>query len=319
MRKGLADPRGWFHFHRWLATNKPDIVHAHMPHAAWFARWSRLFAPGCRVVDTIHTSAIGTKGRQIGYRFSDWLADKVTAVSAAAVDAYLSAGMVSNRHILVVPNGIDTHVWRPDPSMRDAIRNKLCMADEFLWMAAGRLQPVKDYSTLLRAFATIREPAWLVIAGTGSLESSLRYLTKELDIANRVHFLGFTTNVCRWMQAADGFVLSSLWEGLPMGLLEAAACGLPAVATDVAGAREIVAHGRSGLLSAPGDKQELAAAMTGLMRMPTVARNAMGDCARQLVSERFDLDRILDRWESLYGELLRDGVAVSRWEQLHGA
>lgn len=317
MRKGLADPRGWFHFHRWLATNKPDIVHAHMPHAAWFARWSHLFAPGSKVVDTIHTSAIGTWGRQFGYRLSDRLADKVTAVSTAAADAYLSAGMVANRHILVVPNGIETWVWRPDRTIRDTIRNNLGLKDEFLWFAVGRLEPVKDYPTLLRAFAVVRRQVRLVIAGTGALELSLRQLAMELGIGDRVHFLGFTTDVCRWMQAADGFVLSSLWEGLPMGLLEAAACALPAVATDVAGTGEIILHERTGLLAAPGDVGGLAAAMTRLMRMPIEVREAMGNCARKSISEQFSMERVLDRWEFLYAELLRERSSAPLWKRFH--
>jgi glycosyltransferase involved in cell wall biosynthesis len=318
MRKGLADPRGWFRFHRWLRTNKPEIVHAHLPHATWFARWSRLFAHGYKVVDTIHTSAIGTRGRQLGYRFSDWLADKVTAVSAGATDAYVSAGMVSGEHITVLPNGVDTQVWRPNASMRDTVRDELGLTDEFLWLAAGRLEQVKDYSTLLRAFAGIREPTRLVIAGAGALESSLRYLAKELDIGNRVHFLGFSGDVRRWMQAADGFVLTSLWEGLPMALLEAAACALPAVGTDVSGTREIIAHERTGVLAAPGDVAGLAGAMSRLMQMPIEKRETMGECARQLVCERYSLERVLDRWESLYTEILQVRAGAPIWKRLYG-
>ncbi len=316
MRKGLADPRGWFHFHRWLATNKPDIVHAHMPHAAWFARWSHLFAPSSKVVDTIHTSAIGTKGRQIGYRLSDWLANRVTAVSAAAVHAYVSAGMVADEHIAVLPNGVDTQVWRPEASMRHAIHSKLNLTDEFLWFAAGRLEPVKDYPTLLRAFAVVRGQARLVIAGTGVLELSLRQLATELAIGDRVHFLGFTPDVCRWMQAADGFVLSSLWEGLPMAVLEAAACALPAVGTDVLGTREVIVHERTGLLAVPGDVEGLAATMARLMEMSPEARHTMGNSAQRLVTERYGLERILGRWESLYEEVLQERSDVPLWSYL---
>jgi glycosyltransferase involved in cell wall biosynthesis len=316
MRKGLADPRGWYRFNRWLGRKRPEIVHAHLPHAVWFARWSRLLAHGCKVVDTIHTSAIGTKGRQIGYRLSDWLTDRATAVSAAAADAYVTAGMVSGEHITVLPNGIDTQEWRPNASMRDPTRHELCMKSEFLWMTAGRLQPVKDYPTLLRAFAAIREPARLVIAGNGPLDSSLRSLTKELDISNRVHFLGFSSNVLRWMQAADGFVLASLWEGLPMSVLEAASCGVPTVCTNVAGTREIIESGHTGFLAAPGDSENLAAAMTRLMRMPVKARETMGKRAQQLVSERYSMERILDRWESLHAELLQERCTAPIWKLL---
>src|ERR1035437_7939965 len=95
MRKGLADPRGWVRFHRWLKEKRPDVVHAHLPHAAWMARWSRLGTPVRVVVDTLHSSSTGTWGRRLGYRWSAWLTDKVTAVSQAVADAHLSAHMVS--------------------------------------------------------------------------------------------------------------------------------------------------------------------------------------------------------------------------------
>jgi glycosyltransferase involved in cell wall biosynthesis len=318
MRKGLADPRGWWRFHRWFSQNKPDIVHAHLPHAAWFVRWSHLWDSGCAVVDTVHTAATGTLGRKAGYRLSDWLADRVTAVSAEAGQAYVAAGTVSRKHVVVLPNGIDTQTWQPDRTIRDVVRDELCLTDEFLWLAAGRLERVKDYPTLFRAFAAIRESAQLVIAGTGTLEPSLRRLANDLGIGKHVHFLGFVTGVRRWMQAADGFVLSSLWEGLPMGLLEAASCGLPAVATDVAGSREVILKDRTGFLATPSDRESLAAAMTRLAHMPKEARYAMGNCARQRVIERYDLERILDRWESLYGEL-RENPALRLWKQLRGA
>jgi glycosyltransferase involved in cell wall biosynthesis len=68
MRKGLADPRGWIRFNRWLKRENPDVVHAHLPHAAWLARWSRLAAPVRAVVDTLHSSSTGSLGRQCGYR-----------------------------------------------------------------------------------------------------------------------------------------------------------------------------------------------------------------------------------------------------------
>jgi glycosyltransferase involved in cell wall biosynthesis len=90
MRKGLADPRGWIRFNRWIRYQSPDVIHAHLPHAAWLARWSRMAAPVRVVVDTLHSSSTGTMGRKLGYRWSGWLADRVTAVSQAAADAHPS-------------------------------------------------------------------------------------------------------------------------------------------------------------------------------------------------------------------------------------
>lgn len=300
MRKGLSDPRGWWALQRWLIRSRPHVVHAHLPHAAWMARWSRLMAPCGAVIDTIHTAGTGTWSRQLGYRWSDWLTDRVTAVSHAAADAYLTSGAVRATHLIVVPNGIDTEHWQASQAMRSDLRRELGLCDEFLWLAAGRLEPVKDYPTLLRAFARLPECARLLIAGSGSQHARLQVLTGQLGIETRVQFLGFEKDVHRWMQGVDGFALSSRWEGLPLALLEAAACGLPTVATDVPGISEAVIHGETGLLAEPHKVEAFAAAMMQWMETPANVRAAMGACARQFVVERYSLPRILDRWEELY-------------------
>ena len=315
MRKGLADPRGWIRFHKWLRRASPDVVHAHLPHAAWLARWSRLAAPVPVLVDSLHSSSTGTLGRRLGYRWSNWIPDRVTAVSQAVADAYLSAAMVTEKKLTVLPNGVDVEAFQPDADARTAVRRELGLGNEYLWFAAGRLETVKDYPTLLRAFAQAGEQARLIIAGSGPLEDDLVRLAAELGLKRRVRFLGFQTDMRRWMQAADGFVLSSLWEGLPMGLLEAAACTLPAVATDVPGSREVIVEGQTGWLTLPGNAGALGAAMTRMMRTPREERRSMGERARQRTTERFGLESVLDRWEALYRDLLnrqaQDGATAS--------
>jgi glycosyltransferase involved in cell wall biosynthesis len=315
MRKGLADPRGWVRFHSWLLRDRPDVVHAHLPHAAWFARWSRLAAPVRVLVDTLHSTATGTPGRRIGFRLSNWLPDKVTAVSHGVAEVHRAAGMVSDDKLVVLPNGVDAGQWRPDETVRNTVRKRLGLENDFLWFAAGRLEPVKDYPTLLRAMVGLPQPSLLVIAGAGPLESELRRLAKELGLERRVRFLGFEPDVRQWMQAADAFVQSSLWEGLPMGLLEAAACALPAVATDVAGTRAALVDGQTGFLAAAASPLALHQAMTRMMQLPQEDRRAIGDQARRHVTERFSLDAVLDSWEALYADLLTRKPAPSRWAQ----
>ncbi len=313
MRKGLADPRGWIRFHGWLRRERPDVVNAHLPHATWFARWSRLAAPIRVQVDTLHSSSTGTLGRRLGYRGSNWLTDKVTAVSIAVAHSHLHARMVTTGKLAVLPNGVDSTVWRPDAEVRAAFRRVLDLKGKFLWFAAGRLDPVKDYTTLLQAMVEVPEAGRLVIAGSGPMEAELRQLSSELGLEGRVQFLGFEPNVRRWMLAADGFVLSSRWEGLPMVILEAGACAVPAVATDVPGTREIIVDGRTGLLVEEGSAQALHEAMTRMMQMPRQERLAMSDRARQFVLSRFSLDAALDRWEALYSELLERTAKPRRW------
>jgi len=314
MRKGLADPRGWLRFHRWLKQEKPGVVHAHLPHAAWMARWSRLATPVRVVVDTLHSSSTGTGVRRMGYRLSDWLSNEVTAVSHAVAAAHLAAEMAAK--ITVIPNGVDMDAWRPDAAARAAVRGELAIENEFLWFAAGRLEPVKDYPTLLAAMAQLPSTARLVIAGTGPLEEQLRGLASQLCLQSRVRFLGFEQDVRRWMQAADGFVLSSRWEGLPMALLEAAACALPAVATDVTGTREVIVHGGTGWLAAQGDPRALAEAMTRLMHTSLDGRKTIGEQARQRAFDSFSLELALTRWEALYSDLLQRNRRPSRRAQM---
>lgn len=312
MRKGLADPRGWWRFQQWLRREQPDVIHAHLPHAAWFARWSRLAAqvftgrtpvvPCPVIIETLHSSAVGGLGRRLGYRLSRWLPDCVTAVSRAAAEAHLRAGMVNPNRLQIVPNGVDVEAFRPDTAVGAAVRAELGVTDEFLWLTVGRLEPVKDYPTLLQAMANVPDRVQLLIAGSGPLESELRDIASRLGLDGRVRFLGFCGDIARWMQASDGFVLASRREGLPMVLLEAAAAGVPSVATDIPGTREAIVDGKTGRLVAPGDPAALAAAMKAMMEISGTERAEMSANARQRAMEQFGIERVLDRWEQLYAE-----------------
>jgi glycosyltransferase involved in cell wall biosynthesis len=132
----------------------------------------------------------------------------------------------------------------------------------------------------------------------------LRDLASSLNLGQRVSFLGFVPEVLPLLQAADGFVLASQWEGLPIALLEASCCGLPAVATSVPGITDVITDSQSGILAKGCDSRDLADAMARLMQKPPAARDSLGESARQAIIERFSLETVLDRWEELYLGLL---------------
>lgn len=312
MRKGLADPRGWLLLLSWLRWNAPDVIHAHLPHAVWMTRLARAISPVRAVVDTVHTQSIGSAFRRFLYRATAPLGDCVTAVSTGVADACISARMTAGRQIAVLPNGVDTHAWQPDPAAGARLRNENNIGSEFLWFAAGRLEPVKNYAALLEAFAGLPQDARLVIAGAGLLETELRDACRRLALDARVRFLGFSSYVQHWMQAADGFVLASRWEGLPMTLLEAGACGLPSVATHVAGSSEVILDGETGFLARSSDQDSLRRAMLRLMQMAPATRCALGMNARQRIVQEYSLDSVLDRWEALYSELLAERTLPAR-------
>jgi glycosyltransferase involved in cell wall biosynthesis len=214
--------------------------------------------------------------------------------------------MITPERVSVLPNGVDVQEWQPDGAARARMRRELGVGDgEFVWFTAGRLERVKDYPTMILAFMGLTDSARLVIAGAGSEEYPLHRLVNALGLQNRIHFLGFQPDILPWMQGADGFVLSSLWEGLPVCLLEAAACEVPCVATSVPGTREVVVDGATGFLTRPDNPASLRKTMTRLMEMQPDSRRAMGQLARERMSELFNLDGVLDHWEILYRDLLK--------------
>ncbi|HWQ52904.1 MAG TPA: glycosyltransferase [Bryobacteraceae bacterium] len=315
MRPGVPDPLALARLFAILVRIRPHLLHSHMFHANVLARLLRLVCPVPVVISTIHSiaeSARGSRGvrlRDLAYRVTDPLADAVTAVSGAVAARHVTAGAVRPGELRVIPNGIDTAVFRPDIARRANIRRDLGVESAFVWLAAGRLMWKKDYPTLLRAFAG-QPGAVLLIAGEGPQEAELRELARGLAVD--VRFLGCRGDVAALMNAADGFVLSSVVEGLPLALLEAAASGLPSVAADAGGVRDVVDDGATGFVVPAGDAAALAAAMSRLAGFSADARTEVSRAARSRAVACFDLSVVAAQWEELYRELLTE-AGVTPW------
>jgi len=287
-----------------LARLKPAIVHAHLFHANLAARLARLLCPIPVVVSTVHSMAETSRrsgaigGRDFLYRLTDALSDATVFVSPACAARHMAGRAVSPRRARVIPNGVDTTRFRPDPSRRAEVRAALGLGGEFAWLAAGRLMWKKNYPLLLDAMARLREGV-LFLAGDGPDAALLRQLAGP-----NVRFLGAREDMPALMNGCDALVLSSSVEGLPMVLLEAAASGLPQVATAVGGVPDAVIHERTGYVVPSGDVQALAAAMRRLAAMAPEARASMGKAARGHAVAHFDLAAVTAEWEELYGRLI---------------
>ena len=148
------------------------------------------------------------------------------------------------------------------------MRRELGIEDgRFLWLIVASLVPQKAHDRLLPAFAHLPDDPVLAIAGEGPASSQLHELAERLGVKSRVRFLGVRPDPEALMNAADGFVLSSRWEGLPLVLMEAAASGLPIVSTDVGGCRELVEDGVTGTLVSANGAWDLVEAMCGFMKV----------------------------------------------------
>jgi glycosyltransferase involved in cell wall biosynthesis len=316
MPRGVPDPRGLLRLVRLVRAWKPDVLHSHMVHANLAARVLRLLAPVPAMIQTIHNIYEGGPLWMAAYRLTNGLADHMTIVSQAAADRFTTEGIVPRELLTVVPNGVDTERFRNVPAgAREALRGSLGLAGEFVWLAIGRFEIAKDYPNMLRAFARVRErcpQAILLLVGGGSLQSDTESLAQALGLDGVVRFLGVRDDVPELMSAADAYVMSSAWEGMPIVLLEATAAGLPVVATVVGGNQEVVRDGESGLLVPPRDSDALAHAMVRLMDSPEAERRSMGARGREHVRINYGLGRVVDRWEALYREVLdRKGLVLA--------
>ena len=300
MRPGVPDPLAVARLAWFLRRVRPRILHSHMFHANLLARLIRLLCPVPMVISTLHSMAESSQTsssvrlRDWVYRVTDPLSDITVAVSKAVAERHAAARAVAHAKLRVIPNGVDTTLFRPDPERRVRMREALGLGGEFAWLAVGRLMWKKDYPAMLRALAQ-QQAGTLIICGAGPLEIELRALARELQVDAR--FLGPREDVAELMNACDGLLLSSRVEGLPMVLLEAAASGLPCVATDVGGVREAVEDGHTGYVVQPA---ELAAAMTRLASLGALERRRMSQAARDLALARFDMHLVAAQWESLY-------------------
>jgi len=304
MRGGLRDLRGWWRLRQWIGQHRPSIVHAHLPHASWMARWIRLIAPVPIQIDTLHSTSTGGIGREIGYQISRSLPNLVTAVSQPVLESHVKRSMIKRENTHVIANGVDTSYWKPNTSVREEFRHRHGLDGVFLWFASGRIEDVKDYPTMLTALAHLPCSAHLAIAGSGSRLAHLRAIAHQFGIEQRVHLLGFVEDTRCWMQASDAYLQSSLWEGLPIALLEASACALPSVTSDLSCNRIACGGQDEAFFVTIKDSRGFSTAMQRLMLLSQAERDYIGQAARQHIIANFDLPVILDQWESIYTQLL---------------
>ena len=316
MRRGVPDPRGLIRLIRLVRAWKPDVLHSHMVHANLMARAVRLFARVPVIVSTIHNIYEGGPLWMAAYRVSNGLVDHMTIISEAAADRFVKEGIVPRELLTCVPNGVDTERFRQvAPGTREALRSSIGVDDRFVWLAVGRFEIAKDYPNMLHAFAQVCQRdsnAVLLLVGHGSLQQETESLAQSLGLGDRIRFLGVRSDVPEVMAAADGYVMSSAWEGMPIALLEAGAAGLPIVATRVGGNHEVVRDGESGFLVPPRDAEALGQAMLRLMEQTPERRRDMGERGREHVRVHYGLGRVVERWQDLYRQVsVRKGLNLA--------
>jgi N-acetyl-alpha-D-glucosaminyl L-malate synthase BshA len=295
-------------------AHRLDIVHAHyaVPHAtAAFLARQVLASTGnqsVRVVTTLHGTDITLVGSDPSYSetvaFSIQQSDGVTAVSENLRQATCTALGVE-REIRVIPNFLDSSMHRrvvvPD------LRRRFDGGDPAtrLIVHVSNFRPVKQIDAVLTVFNQIRQgiPARLLLIGDGPEMDTAMRLARAFGITDLVHALGEQEEVNALLSIADLFLLPSTQESFGLAALEAMACGLPVVASNVGGLPETIEDGVTGLLHPPDALEAMAESALAVLRDPERQR-AMGAAARDRVVRLFDSERVVPMYERYYAEVL---------------
>ena len=218
---------------------------------------------------------------------------------------------VAPRRVERICNGVDIQRFSPPPYGREMIEGSLFNPSNLIVVGTvGRLQPVKDQLTLVRAFARAcragtpgADKLRLMIVGEGSLRHAVEQEIVACGIGNQVLMLGARSDVPRMMRSFDLFALPSRSEGISNTILEAMASGLPVVATDVGGNSELVVSGETGTLVPAAHPDAMAAALAAYAANPGM-REAHGLAGRKRVEAEFSIERMVSRYAELYTRLL---------------
>lgn len=302
----FLSPRRAFRFARHLRSHRFDVVHVHLVRATVLGCLAARMA-GIPTVATIHNTRRRIGMSSLLLTAEKWvlrhLTDRVVAVGWETARVHRSR--IGGTPIEVIPNAVGESA-PIGAAERAAVRAELGVPEEAtLLIAVGRLHPQKAFPDLLRAFAmtaAAHPDAHLCIAGEGRMRGEIDRLVASLGLADRVRILGLRRDVPRLLAAADIYVSSAHWEGMPVATLEAMAAGLPIVATRVGDVARIVTEA-TGILVAPGDPGAIADALSPLLSDPQ-RRRCQGEAARAHVRAHFGRDAWAARWLALYRELV---------------
>jgi glycosyltransferase involved in cell wall biosynthesis len=293
-----------------------DIVHTHLTQTSLLGILAARRVGTPRVCATVHSVVMSSRqGRwnprgfllrsAINKVFSQ--ADRIIAVSQEVDRAIRLHTGIPGERILTIPNGVDTDQFHLQADRR-TLRDRLGLpADRLVAVTIGRLTHLKGHTYLQGALASIpaEQRPLVLIAGDGPDRNALELRTTAMELNRDIRFLGNRRDIPALLAAADLFVLPSLWEGLPLVLLEAMAAGLPAVVTAVGGNPEVVGNGIAGVLVPPGDAHALAKALSSLLNDP-LRRERMGQAARQRVERYFSVQKFVEAHEQLYEVLFAE-------------
>ncbi len=298
-------------FLKFLKTERIDILHAHMTRAALATVPLARMAKVPVVVQTCHgregwRRSWASRQYWVDRRLAKWT-DATIAVSESTKGYLITEKKLDPNRIVVIHNGRNLNGSQPEPVNLERLRAKLgLVTGKPVVGVFARLEEQKGHRFLLDALPAVQDRVGaftVLLVGDGRLRPAMEKRAEELGIRKSVEFMGYRQDAIQLMALCDLVVLSSLYEGMPLVPIEAAALGKAVVATSVEGTCEVVVDGLTGILVPPRDPVALADGIIRLILNPCL-RNEMGERARSRARELFSEERHLRETAACYESLL---------------
>jgi glycosyltransferase involved in cell wall biosynthesis len=313
----LTDLIGLYRLIALFRKQKYDLVHTHTPKANMLGRLAARLAGVPFVVATEHGFFFYGK-RGLSFYLHKWLAslgarlsNRVLVINQEDLDIAQTWGICHTDQVVYIKGGVgvDTNYFSPRQADATKIRKSLgLLTNGSVVGIVGRLTLEKGYGDFFKAATLIKntlpDTQFLIVGQADVVEQDLiESLADQAGVRQNTFFMGWRTDMPTMYTAMDVLVLPSYREGLPVNLMEAAAMGLPAVATDIRGCREVIIDNETGLLVPPGDWPVLARAIIQLLNSPE-ERRRMGQFARRRAENLFEAAKVYQQVEAVYDELL---------------
>ena len=289
---------------------KLDLFHVHyaIPHAAsaFLAREMLKEKKDIKIITTLHGTDITLVGLEPSFlplvKFSIEKSDGVTAVSRFLKEKTLTNYDI-DKDIVVIPNFVDTELFKPNIDC--SFRKNIASRGEKILVHTSNFRPVKRVTDAIKIFDIVQKevPSKLILVGDGPDRSECERLVRQLNLIDKVKFLGKQEGLVEILSASDIFLIPSQSESFGLSALEAMACGLPVVSSSVGGLPELVGHNESGFIAEIGDISRMAKyaieLLTNEKKYKIFSQNA-----RERAVKKFDTNKVVPHYEDYYKKVL---------------
>ena len=301
----IYDLHSFLRLFRLLKIINPDILHTNLFYSHIMGRLVSIFFD-FKVIGTIHNTLHYNLFMKLLLKITDFLNDYNIAICKKVKEVLLEKKISKPNKIKVIYNSVvyDRYQNELDLTEIDKYKNDLALKNnDKVLISIGRLEKPKGYLNLIKSIKILDnkyDNYKLLIIGKGNLYQAIKKEISKNNLEQKIKLLSEREDIEKLLKISDIYIMSSLWEGLPISLLEAMASGLPVITTDVGGINEVIDNNRNGLLVEPGNIEKLAYEIENILQSDNEKLTKMGLNAKNTIKKYFSLKDQIKKYETLY-------------------